>query len=103
METDDTKLILAGLFQPLFPLGYVCATPWAEMSLGETTIRDALARHARGDWGVIDADDWLTNEMALLYDLRLFSAYRAEGTDLRFWIITEADRSVTTVMLPDEY
>jgi hypothetical protein len=103
MEIDDMKPILEALLQPLFPLGYVCATPGAKMCLADETINAALARHVRGDWGEMDEEDSLSNEEALIHGFRVFSAYRAEGTDLRFWIITEADRSVTTVLLPNEY
>ena len=63
---------------------------------------DALERHFVGDWGDLTEQDWRENEYAVDRDLRLFSAYQTEdGT--RFWIITEADRSVTTLLLPSEY
>lgn len=62
----------------------------------------ALARHARGDWGNVDADDWAANDRAIVEGTRLLSAYCARsGT--KFWIITEADRSATTVLLPEDY
>ena len=64
-------------------------------------IARGLARHAGGDWGDLDPADVAENELSLRHGFRLFSAY-GQG-DRRFWIITEADRSVTTVLLPDDY
>lgn len=61
-----------------------------------------LLRHAWGDWGDVSADDAQANEAALREDARVFSAYEL-ATGERLWIITEADRSSTTVLLPDEY
>lgn len=63
---------------------------------------DSLKRHAKGDWGDVCREDWQENEVALTEALRLFSVYRAGGLP-KIWIITEADRSATTVLLPDEY
>lgn len=60
-----------------------------------------LARHQTGDWGDVVQDDWQANEDALEFDGRLLSAYEFYGK--RIWIITEWDRSVTTVLFPDEY
>lgn len=65
-------------------------------------VHHSLTRHLSGDWGDICKEDWATNEEALLDGYRLFSAYKQEGLP-PIWIITEADRSVTTVLLPDEY
>lgn len=65
-------------------------------------VHHSLARHLSGDWGDLCQEDWATNEEALLDGYRLFSAYKREGM-LPIWIITEADRSVTTILLPDEY
>ncbi len=53
--------------------------------------------------GEVDLRDWQVNEETLSLGLRLLSVYRAEGSDERFWIVTEADRSITTVLFPDEY
>lgn len=62
----------------------------------------AIRRHAHGDWGDLDDEDRTANDRALKEGTRLFSSYHTtEG--VRFWIITEADRAVTTVLLPDEY
>ena len=61
-----------------------------------------LQRHLKGDWGNMCADDKAENELALKEGFRLFSAYENEGLP-KIWIITEADRSATTVLFPDEY
>ncbi len=85
-----------------FPLGRLVATPNALHTLSELDIRSALARHRRGDWGELDPHDREENELGLEKGFRLFSVYKAaDGTS--FWIITEADRSVSTVLLPEDY
>jgi hypothetical protein len=87
-----------------FPLGKLCITPGADAALHQSgvSLTDLLTRHATGDWGVLDPADRQTNEMALQNGLRLLSSYRlANGQTL--WIITEADRSATTALFPDEY
>jgi len=63
-------------------------------------VLDCLKRHVHGDWGNLCDEDKAENEFALGKSLRLFSAY--EGSH-KVWIITEADRSVTTILFPDEY
>jgi hypothetical protein len=81
----------------------VVATPGALKLLlesGEDPF-DYLARHASGDWGELCAFDRRQNEIALREGLRIFSSY--ETTAGRCWVITEADRSVTTILLPEEY
>ena len=65
-------------------------------------ILNALSRHVRGDWGTLDAEDLQSNERALRFGGRLFSSYHS-SQDVKFWIITECDRSVTTVLLPEDY
>lgn len=85
-----------------FPLGQLCATPAALAELTHDDIQSALKRHLRGDWGDLEAKDIEENELSLEKGFRLLSAYQgANGT--KFWIITEADRSVTTVLLPSDY
>jgi hypothetical protein len=85
------------------PLGRVVATPGALTVLseaGEDPLR-CLSRHASGDWGEIDDHDRRENERSLKYGWRVLSSYPiGEG---KVWIITEADRSVTTILLPGEY
>jgi hypothetical protein len=84
------------------PLGQTVATPAAIGVLTQPDIVAALRRHSAGDWGEIDDHDRAANNDALRSGERLLSAYRsANGTT--FWVITEADRSVTTVLLPDDY
>ena len=65
-------------------------------------VRKSLQRHEEGDWGDLSADDVKENEYALGKPLRLFSAYEHNGLP-KIWIITEADRSATTVLYPEEY
>ena len=73
----------------------------ASLQLATEEVLTALKRHASGDWGDLCPEDSLANDAALQREGRLFSAY-GQG-DNRFWIITEADRSVTTVLLPNDY
>ena len=85
------------------PLGRVVATPGALKLLSEIGEDpfDYLARHATGDWGDLCAFDRRENEIALRDGLRVLSSYEVPAG--RVWIITEADRSVTTILLPEEY
>jgi hypothetical protein len=86
---------------PKFPLGQVVITNNAAQHLDAIAVHEAVRRHAAGDWGDLDAEDASSNEMALKHGDRLLSAY---GTgERRFWIITEYDRSVTTVLMPSDY
>ncbi len=88
--------------QAKFPLGQVVITRNALETIPPRDVLQALARHADGDWGDLCDDDRQENELSLKVGYRLFSAYHAaDGT--KFWIITEADRSVTTVLLPGDY
>jgi hypothetical protein len=88
---------------PLFPLGQVVATRGAIVLMEAARIDPAelLQRHQFGDWGDLDPEDQHENEYALGRRLRIFSAY-GKPPD-RLWVITEADRSVTTILRPDEY
>jgi hypothetical protein len=61
-----------------------------------------LIRHLSGDWGEVDAEDWETNDQSVKEGLRILSAYTL-GTGVKIWIITEWNRSVTTILLPDDY
>jgi len=84
------------------PLGQIVATPAALGRVSQPDIVAALRRHAVGDWGEIDAHDRAANDDALKSNERILSVYRStNGTT--FWVLTEADRSVTTVLLPDDY
>lgn len=82
-------------------LGRIVMTANAYRQLPAVAVVKALHRHAAGDWGEVCDDDRKENELSLKEGFRLLSVYGAgEG---RFWIITEADRSVTTVLLPQDY
>ena len=85
------------------PLGKVVATPGALKLLSEASedLFGYLARHATGDWGELCAFDRRQNEIALRDGLRVLSSYPVGRESV--WIITEADRSVTTILLPEEY
>jgi hypothetical protein len=87
----------------LFPSGKIVITDGAAAVLQESEAAVSLIRrHLTGDWGEMDAHDRRMNREALRDGARVFSQYTlASGT--RIWIITEADRSVTTILLPDEY
>ena len=89
---------------PLFPLGETSATPGALDALEEagTSAVSLLARHHAGDWGDLDDHDQQMNAAALREGERLLSSYRL-STDAKIWVITEADRSHTLLLLPDEY
>ena len=88
--------------QPRFSFGRLVATPNGLSNIPNDEILASLSRHLRGDWGILDAEDWNANEQALAHGGRLFSAYLSTQ-NVKFWIITEADRSVTTVLLPKDY
>ena len=85
-----------------FPLGQVVITANAKDTLHPEDHARALARHASGDWGELGEADRRANEIGLAQGLRLLSAYE-DRNHCRFWIITEADRSATTILLPDDY
>lgn len=89
----------------LFPLGQVVATPGAIDLLDRAGVNagQLLNRHQHGDWGTVCAEDADTNNEALKYDSRVLSAYELGTEKERIWIITEHDRSVTTLLLPREY
>jgi hypothetical protein len=87
-----------------FALGRTFITPGAEEALqiaGQTAI-EFLRRHMSCDWGELSDDDVQENELSLHKGFRLLSAYQT-GKGQKLWIITEADRSATTVLLPSEY
>ncbi len=86
----------------LFSLGMVVATPAAIEDLTDADRANALARHARGDWGDVGADDRAENERSLKSGGRLLSVYHTTG-GITFWVVTEADRNVTTILIPSDY
>lgn len=89
---------------PRFPMGCPAITPAAEAALNAVGIHPVrlLARHIHGDWGELPAEDLAANELALLSGKRLLSSYAIPG-GTKVWLITEADRSITTILLPEDY
>lgn len=88
--------------EPRFPLGQLVITSNAASRLTDDDVTSAIRRHVQGDWGEVCEEDRLENDRSLNEGCRILSVYI--GRDgLRFWIITEADRSVTTVLLPEDY
>ena len=90
---------------PLFPLGQVVATPGALAALEKAghQPQDFLARHVHGDWGDLCDEDRNENRLSLEQGFWPLSSYRTCAGDTKVWVITEADRSVTTILLPEEY
>jgi len=86
----------------VFRFGRIVATPNALQSITEDDILAGIRRHQAGDWGDLEEGDRESNDRALIQGGRILSAYAA-ANGLKFWIITEADRSVTTVLLPEDY
>jgi hypothetical protein len=85
-----------------FKLGQTVITANAKAKLDPVDVIVGLARHSRGDWGDVCKQDAAENELSLREGFRLLSAYK-DRNSTKFWIITEADRSVTTVLLPEDY
>ena len=86
------------LFQP----GQIVATRGALSVLSREDIMKALGRHLSGDWGDLSTEDKQENDFAVNNEFRILSSYTSKK-GVKFWIITEADRSATTVLLPEEY
>ena len=92
--------------EPLFPLGRLVATPGAMKLLRRSADEDLLLpalleRHRSGDWRGVPEEDARENEFAVRHGFRIISSYRVAGE--RLWVITECDRSTTTLLLPSEY
>lgn len=87
-----------------FPMGRTLATPGAHAALADAgeDAHSFLARHSKGDWGQVDEHDWQANDESLVQGLRLLSVYQTKK-GVKLWVITEADRSATTILLPEEY
>lgn len=98
MKDDFLRLV------PKFVAGQILITPGAQAALEESEQLPItfLKRHLRGDWGEVDKHDQQENELSLQKGFRLLSAYRT-SLNVKIWIITEADRSATTILLPEEY
>ena len=90
--------------KPLFSLGQIVATPGALEALARANQQSEyfLDRHVSGDWGELSNEDKAENEYSLQHGFRILSSYKT-ATGEKLWLITEADRSVTTLLLPDEY
>lgn len=89
---------------PRFSLGQVVATPGVlrALEIANQLPFEFLARHQAGDWGEVDEEDRAENELSVDKGFRILSAYRTNN-NVRIWVITEADRSATTILLPEEY
>lgn len=85
-----------------FQTGQLMATPNALSAISQEELVESLARHLKGDWGDVCPEDASANNCALITGDRLLSVYHTDA-GARFWILTEADRSFTTVLLPEEY
>lgn len=94
----DTKNVPVALFR----LGHLVATPNALSHLSQDDISTGIRRHQAGDWGDLDVHDRGVNDRGLLDGDRLVSVYHSAG-GVKFYVITEWDRSVTTVLLPEDY
>ena len=97
-------------YQPRFELGMIVSTPGALEACSNVYLQKCLARHLTGDWGSVCDEDKQANEDALTHGDRILSAYPIDPAqpcegfgENTLWIITEADRSATTFLLPDEY
>lgn len=101
---DDLRRFTSARSVPLFPIGRTVATPGALALLDHAGVNASilLARHQTGDFGDLDEADRVANVDAIRNHTRLLSVY-VLGRGTRLWIITEADRSVTTLLLPEEY
>jgi hypothetical protein len=110
-ETDMTRFLLPSVEATLavqikpstpFTLGILCITPEALNSLPADELLKGVRRHAAGDWGTVNQNKWLENDQAMRNGGRLFSAYEA-SCGQKFWVVTAADRKLTTVLLPEQY
>lgn len=95
---------MSGTGKILFRPGHILATPGAlaAISASGNLLFDLLMRHLTGDWSELDEHDRRENELSLQNGWRILSSYRL-NSGMRVWLITEADRSCTTLLLPDEY
>lgn len=85
-----------------FAIGRLVITRTALSTLDPEDIPRSLTRHCLGDWGDVCPEDWAENELSLKEGFRLLSVYH-DRNGVQFWIITEADRSATTILLPEDY
>lgn len=85
-----------------FPTGHLLCTPGVLESVDIKEIIAAYCLHRQGHWGDVCPEDWRSNDRAIRNGGRIFSAYHSTHGQ-KFWIITEADRSATTILLPEDY
>jgi hypothetical protein len=104
-DDDNVFIFVVKPVRSRFALGEVVATPGALDLLDRTGVNASslLRQHERGDWGALCADDAAANDRAVIDGDRVLSAYELGSGRERLWIITEHDRSVTTLLLPGEY
>lgn len=103
MTLESSNMFLPKLnTQSVVPLGQLVATPNVMALIDHCDILRAIYRHRKGDWGEVCPEDSTANDQALKTGGRLLSRFTS-SKGVVFWIITEADRSVTTVLLPEEY
>jgi hypothetical protein len=104
IEKEEKQMIEKIAKPPLFGVGQIVATPGALAALEKTgeTATQFVARHATGGWGELPLEDRTENYLSVERGLRLLSSYLTSAGD-RIWVITESDRSLTTILLPDEY
>jgi hypothetical protein len=101
---DSEPMVAVIVIDPMFPLGQLVSTPGALAALevtGQSPL-EFVARHCGKDWGELDAEDTAANNYAVEHDERVLSAYSLYD-QTKIWIITEADRSSTCILLPSEY
>lgn len=103
-SNDQDQTVVALPIAPLFSLGEVVSTTGALEAMRAANVSPLalLHRHLRGDWGNLDKHDKQLNDQAVNDGSRIFSAYDITPT-AKIWLITEADRSTTTFLLPSEY
>lgn len=99
VKTMSTKL---KRFDVQFEVGQIRATPAALESIDPDDFFNCLVRHMAGDWGDVCEEDWKANDEAVDCYARILSSYH-DRRNVKFWIITEADRSATTILLPQDY
>jgi hypothetical protein len=93
----------AQLLNPKFNFGELAVTRTLIAKVDPDYAMGALMQHLRGDWGLCDLEDWDNNDEALRTGGRLLSVYPLPNEEGVFWILTEADRSITTLLLPSDY
>jgi hypothetical protein len=99
---DKPYIVPGAPGRKLFPLGALVITSAASEALPRVDVAHAFSRHAAGLWGDLSDEDRLANEMAVKHGGRILSAYSSTN-GIKFWVITETDRSATTVLLTDDY